>query len=328
MLTLNPINNEGEKNQALISLYKKSDFSFDYKLAPDINKEDKILYYDNNYSSSESNETSSEDNDNDDNNFIFINDLNLNGVQYVPYPYFDKKNIFFKMLICGASGVGKSTLFLNICKMMLNATNNNLFVLYYTPNNIDLPIQKYFKKIFNGNCLMITPDLIKKSIEHNIKSLKDNSKKIKLIFTLEDMHKLQKEKNQQILCVYDDCEGCPEKNIKDVYLKSMNEVLVMGRARDKKNQSNISCIVINHKPLQGMASSNIFNEASFIALHIKSISTIHLKEILLNKMGYDNTTIKQILKLRKLNAGMCIFSKSYPYHIMVHGDNPAVILQL
>ena len=321
MLTLDKTNINKEKNKPLISLYKQSDFNFDYKLDPNIKSEDKILYYDTN---NDLNISDSGDSDNDDNNFILLDDLKINDNQYLPYPYIPDKP-FIKLLITGASGVGKSTLMANILKMMLNKLNGNLFVLYYTPNNIDGPIQKYFKKIFKGNCLMITPDLIKKSIDNN---LKNQNKKIKLIFTLEDMHQLQKIKNCPIVAVYDDVEGTVDNDIKNIFLKSMKEVLVMGRARDGKNQSNISSIIINHKPLQGSATSDAFNEATYIGIHLKSISTTHIVEILKNKIGYDDTTIKQILKLKKHNAGMCIFSKSFPYHVMIHGDNPAVLLQL
>lgn len=322
MLTFDKVNNNKEKNKPLINLYKQSDFNFDYKLDPDIKKEDKILYYD---TINDLNIENSDESD-DENQFLLIDDLNIDKTQYLPYPYIEDKP-FLKLLITGASGVGKSTLMANILKMMVNKLNGNLFVLYYTPNNIDLPIQKYFKKIFNGNCLMITPDLIKKTLEYNLKG-NNQTKKIKLMFTLDDIHQLQKQKNCPVVCVYDDVEGTVNNDIKQLYLKSMKEVLVMGRARDHKNQSNISTIIINHKPLQGSATTDAFNEANYIAIHLKSISTTHIVEILKNKIGYDDTTIKQILKLKKRNAGMCIFSKSYPYHVMIHGDNPAILLQL
>lgn len=322
MLSFDKVNNNKEKNKPLINLYKQSDFNFDYKLDPDIKKEDKILYYDTN---NDLNIDNSDESD-DENQFLLIDDLQIDKNQYLPYPYIEDKP-FLKLLITGASGVGKSTLMANILKMMVNKLNGNLFVLYYTPNNIDLPIQKYFKKIFNGNCLMITPDLIKKTLEYNLKG-NNQTKKIKLMFTLDDIHQLQKQKNCPVVCVYDDVEGTVNNDIKQLYLKSMKEVLVMGRARDNKNQSNISTIIINHKPLQGSATTDAFNEANYIAIHLKSISTTHIVEILKNKIGYDDTTIKQILKLKKRNAGMCIFSKSYPYHVMIHGDNPAILLQL
>ena len=310
---------ENKDDKPLISLYKQEDFNFDYKLNPNIEKEDKILYYNNN---NDYNISIDSDNDNeDDNNYLFIDDLKINNIQYIPYPYFEK-NFFIKFLICGSSGAGKTTLSANLIKMMLNKLDNNMFVIYYTPNIVDYPLQKYFKKIFNGNCLFITPDVVKKTIEHNVKS----KKKIKLLFSLEDLHNLQKIKNQPILCVYDDIEGTPNNEIKQLYIKSQKEVLVMGRGRNN-TQKNISCIVINHKPLQGNSTSDVFNEANYICLHIKSISSYHLEEILKNKIGYDENIIKQILKLKKKNAGMCIFSKTYPYHILIHGENPGVILQ-
>lgn len=326
MLSFDKINKEKEKNKPLISLYKQSDFNFDYKLDPKIKKEDKILYYDtnNDLNINWSDDDKSDKSDDENNEFLLIDDLEIDKNKYLPYPYIPDKP-FIKLLITGASGVGKSTLMCNILKMMMNKLDGNLFVLYYTPNNIDLPIQKYFKKIFNGNCLMISPNLIKKTLENNLKT---QNKKIKLIFTLEDIHQLQKQKNCPVVCVYDDVEGTVDNDIKQLFLKSMKEVLVMGRARDNKNQSNISTIIINHKPLQGNATSDAFNEATYIGIHLKSISTTHIVEILKNKIGYDDTTIKQILKLKKRNAGMCIFSKSYPYHVMIHGDNPSILLQL
>lgn len=314
-----------QNTKPLISLYNQSDFNFDYKLDPKIDKEDKILYYSNN-TDYNINDNENSDEDNDDNNFLLINDLEINNKNYLPYPYIPDKP-FIKLLITGASGVGKSTLMCNILKMMINRLNNNLFVLYYTPNNVDIPIQKYFKKIFKGNCLMITPDLIKKTLEYNLKG-NNKVKKLKLMFSLDDIHQLQKQKNCPVVCVYDDVEGTVDNDIKQLYLKSMKEVLVMGRARNNKTQSNISTIIINHKPLQGSATTDAFNEANYIGLHLKSISNTHIIEILKNKIGYDDTVIKQILKLKKQNAGMCIFSKTYPFHVLIHGDNPAVLLQL
>ena len=318
-----------EKNKPLISLYNKDDFNYDYKLNPKIDKEDKILYYSNNILSNNnlSNDIDSDsESDDENNNFLFINELEIDDKQFTPYPYIEDKP-FIKLLITGASGVGKSTLMCNILKMMINRLNNNLFVIYYTPNNVDNPIQKYFKKIFKGNCLMITPDLIKKTLEYNLKG-NNKTKKIKLIFTLEDIHQLQKQKNCPVVCVYDDVEGTVDNDIKQLFLKSMKEVLVMGRARNNKTQSNISTIIINHKPLQGSATSDAFNEANYIGLHLKSISNTHIIEILKNKIGYDDDVIKQILKLKKKNAGMCIFSKTYPFHVLIQGDNPAILLQL
>ena len=281
----------------IIDLYDKEDFNDDYKLNKDITKPNETLYIDDKI------ESDSEDSDEKDKeDYLYIKNLN----NFIPFPHIEK-NKLYRFYIFGKSGIGKSTTLCNLIKMFLNTYDNDIFILYYTANNLDEPIVKYLKKIGNKNIMVITPQ------DFYIARLQRKILPYSVDYLLSKMK--QDKKNRPILCCFDDFETLNDKTIKNLVDNFRDDILQRGRKRTS-DTNNIHCINISHTGLQGHQSIKLFNESEYIICHLRSLSNSTIENILKIKCGYDDDIIKIVLDMKRKGAGITFIKSSYPFIIM------------
>lgn len=90
------------------------------------------------------------------------------------------KDTFFKILIGGASGSGKTTTISNISTQFLKENNDNAIIIYISPLEYDTHLDEVFEKIGKDNIIKLTNKNFKSNDDKNklINLLNNNNKNI------------------------------------------------------------------------------------------------------------------------------------------------------
>lgn len=162
-------------------------------------------------------------------------------------------------LICGMSGVGKSTLAAEIVRQFKKKYPNYPFYLI-SPKTDDATINK-----LNPNRINITFDN----------------------FLGDDPLSLEEVEDSIIL--FDDCESIPDKTLMKAVDNFRDQCLVRGRSL------NINVLIIMHVPQSGHATRVVLAECKRIVVFPRGGQVYQITNLLKNYVGLSKDQIKEIL---------------------------------
>lgn len=285
MLTFN------KTDTPIIELYNKDKLNHNHKFNKDA-EPDKILYLDNN-----------------SNKELIINDIE----PYIPYPYLDKehRHSFF---INGNAGSFKTTCALNLIYLFLKHIPN-IYILYYTGIANDENITQYLKYLckdeFKYRCLIFTPKSFTDIKKYNEK----NKTNITIPYTVEMLQKIQEQKSTHILTIFDDIPNISNNIIRSLLLEFQQNILLEARSHNKIHQ-HVHLISITHSlNATSKYTQTLIHECEYNIFNLRAQSKRHIINLLLNKYGFDDENIEEILKQKKEGGQITFFSSSWPYLI-------------
>lgn len=105
------------------------------------------------------------------------------------------------------------------------------------------------------------------------------------------------------LCIFDDIDCISKKELKEAVYNILNEILETGR------HFNISCIITNHLPSNGVYTRRILNEAHSITYFPHSGNNGKLKKFLIDQIGLDK---QDYINNKKAKSRWATIFKNYP----------------
>lgn len=210
-------------------------------------------------------------------------------------PFFDKKSAFERLIwyIFAPSGSGKSTLIRDFLLEYLKRTKIDIFLFSNKTEDDKLDAVPNIQRI----------DL--KKIDKNYKNKNKESKEDK---ENEESGRISMEDLRNSICVFDDIDSIPQKNLKDTVYGLMIEILNIGRSY------NISCIMGNHANSERMLTKNIISESQFITYFPDFGLKIENEYLVNKKIRISLNTMKFIQKQR---SRWCTIYKFAPMCIIL-----------
>lgn len=176
------------------------------------------------------------------------------------------------LYITGPSGSGKST---------------------YTAN-----YTKLYKKIFKKNPIYVFSAL---KDDESLDVVEPKRFKITKEALLDDPIIMEDLKNS--LVIFDDIDCISDKLLKEAVYSILNQILETGR------HFNISCIITNHLPSNGVYTRRILNESHCVTYFPHSGNNGKLKKFLLDQIGLD---LEDYVKNKKSKSRWATIFKNYP----------------